>query len=179
MYEHDVDDDLVRSIDLAAQDPGAIKTFYQLSLAGSRTKVAAGDLLRDYDGALMLLWGEKDPWMTPTKATRIREIKPHAVYSPVAGGHCPHDDCPREKRRRAPRVGRRPVTHAHSSFILTHNTTYYIYTIVFLIDVLPPRRTLCPVHHDGSGPVHRWIPFTSPHSPSTPPPRRPRDPIGA
>ena len=96
VYEHDVDDDLVRSIDLAAQDPGAIKTFYQLSLAGSRTKVAAGDLLRDYDGALMLLWGEKDPWMTPTKATRIREIKPHAVYSPVAGGHCPHDDCPRE-----------------------------------------------------------------------------------
>jgi pimeloyl-ACP methyl ester carboxylesterase len=96
VYEYDVDDDLVRSIDLAAQDPGAIKTFYQLSLAGSRTKVKAGDLLRDYDGALMLLWGEKDPWMTPTKASRIREIKPNAVYSPVIGGHCPHDDCPRE-----------------------------------------------------------------------------------
>ena len=38
VYEFDVDDDLVRSIDLAAQDPGAIGTFYQLSLAGSRTK---------------------------------------------------------------------------------------------------------------------------------------------
>ena len=96
VYEFDVDDDLVRSIDLAAQDPGAIKTFYQLSLAGSRTKVKAGDLLADYDGDLMLLWGEKDPWMTPTKAARIREIKPNAVYSPVLGGHCPHDDAPTE-----------------------------------------------------------------------------------
>jgi hypothetical protein len=28
--------------------PGAIATFYQLSLAGGRTKVAAGDLLQDY-----------------------------------------------------------------------------------------------------------------------------------
>jgi len=96
VYEFEVDDDLVRSIDLAAQDPGAIKTFYQLSLAGSRTKVKAGDLLADYDGALMLLWGEKDPWMTPTKASRIREIKPNALYAPVLGGHCPHDDAPTE-----------------------------------------------------------------------------------
>ncbi|CEF97596.1 Epoxide hydrolase-like [Ostreococcus tauri] len=96
VYEFEVDDDLVRSIDLAAQDPGAIDTFYQLSLAGSRTKVKAGDLLADYDGALMLLWGEKDPWMTPTKAARIREIKPNALYAPVLGGHCPHDDAPTE-----------------------------------------------------------------------------------
>jgi pimeloyl-ACP methyl ester carboxylesterase len=34
--------------------------------------------------------------MTPTKAARIREIKPNAVYSPVLGGHCPHDDAPIE-----------------------------------------------------------------------------------
>jgi len=94
VYEFEVDDDLVRSIDLAAQDPGAIKTFYQLSLAGSRTKVKAGDLLQDWTGPLMLLWGEKDPWMTPTKASRILEIKPDALYTPVIGGHCPHDDCP-------------------------------------------------------------------------------------
>ena len=94
VYEFEVDDDLVRSIDLAAQDPGAIKTFYQLSLAGSRTKVKAGDLLQDWTGPLMLLWGEKDPWMTPTKANRILEIKPDALYTPVIGGHCPHDDCP-------------------------------------------------------------------------------------
>ena len=43
---------------------------------------------------LMLLWGENDPWMTPTKAERIMEIKPSATYSPVPAGHCPQDDNP-------------------------------------------------------------------------------------
>lgn len=56
VYEFEVDADLVRSIELAAEDPGAIGTFYQLSLAGGRTKVAAGDLLEEYKGPLMLLW---------------------------------------------------------------------------------------------------------------------------
>ena len=96
VYEYEVDDDLVRSIELAAEDPGAIGTFYQLSLAGGRTKVAAGDLLERYKGPLMLLWGETDPWMTPTKAERIMEMKPDAFYAPVLAGHCPHDDAPTE-----------------------------------------------------------------------------------
>jgi len=96
VYEFEVDDDLVRSIELAAEDPGAMGTFYQLSLAGGRTKVAAGDLLEQYKGPLMLLWGEKDPWMTPSKAERILEIKPDALYAPVLAGHCPHDDAPVE-----------------------------------------------------------------------------------
>jgi pimeloyl-ACP methyl ester carboxylesterase len=94
VYVFEVDADLVKSIDLAAQDPGAIGTFYQLSLAGSRTKIKVNDLLRDWTGPLMLLWGEKDPWMKPSKAKRILELKPDAVYVPVLGGHCPHDDCP-------------------------------------------------------------------------------------
>ena len=96
VYESEPDADLVRSIELAAEDPGAIDTFYQLSLAGGRTKTAAGDLLEKYEGPLMLLWGEKDPWMTPTKAERIMEMKPEAYYAPVVAGHCPHDDAPVE-----------------------------------------------------------------------------------
>ena len=96
VYESEPDADLARSIELAAEDPGAIDTFYQLSLAGGRTKITAGDLLEKYQGPLMLLWGEKDPWMTPTKAERIMEIKPEAYYAPVVAGHCPHDDAPVE-----------------------------------------------------------------------------------
>jgi len=96
VYESEPDADLVRSIELAAEDPGAIDTFYQLSLAGGRTKTTAGDLLEKYQGPLMLLWGEKDPWMTPTKAERIMEMKPEAYYAPVVAGHCPHDDAPVE-----------------------------------------------------------------------------------
>ena len=96
VYEYPVDEELVRSIALAAEDPGAIGTFYQLSLAGGRTRVTAGELLEKFDGPLMLLWGEKDPWMTPSKASRILEIKPDAYYAPVVAGHCPHDDAPVE-----------------------------------------------------------------------------------
>ena len=100
VYESEPDADLVRSIELAAEDPGAIDTFYQLSLAGGRTKITAGDLLEKYQGPLMLLWGEKDPWMTPTKAERIMEIKPEAYYAPVVAGHCPHDDAWRQREAR-------------------------------------------------------------------------------
>jgi pimeloyl-ACP methyl ester carboxylesterase len=100
VYESVPDADLVRSIELAAEDPGAIDTFYQLSLAGGRTKITAGDLLEKYNGPLMLLWGVKDPWMTPEKASRILEIKPNAHYVPINAGHCPHDDAPVECSRK-------------------------------------------------------------------------------
>ena len=74
VYEYEVDDELAKSIAMAAEDPGAIGTFYQLSLAGGRTEVAAGELREKFEGPPMLLWGEKDPRMTPTKAERIMEI---------------------------------------------------------------------------------------------------------
>ena len=86
VYESEPDADLVRSIELAAEDPGAIDTFYQLSLAGGRTKITAGDLLEKYQGPLMLLWGEKDPWMTPTKAERIWKSSPRRTTRPSSRG---------------------------------------------------------------------------------------------
>jgi len=39
VYEFDVDDDLIRSFELAAEDPGAMGTFYQLSLAGRASRI--------------------------------------------------------------------------------------------------------------------------------------------
>ena len=94
VYDNDVDEDLVRSIAMAAEDPEARETFYAISLAGSRTQVKPRDLLENLNAPVMLLWGENDPWMTPTKAERIMEIKPSAIYSPVPAGHCPQDDNP-------------------------------------------------------------------------------------
>ena len=38
----------------------------------------------------------QDPWMTPSKASRIMELKPTAFYKPVLAGHCPQDDAPVE-----------------------------------------------------------------------------------
>lgn len=34
--------------------------------------------------------------MTPSKAERIMQMKPDALYAPVLAGHCPHDDAPVE-----------------------------------------------------------------------------------
>ena len=34
--------------------------------------------------------------MTPSKASRIMELKPTAFYKPVLAGHCPQDDAPVE-----------------------------------------------------------------------------------
>jgi len=94
VYHHDVDEELVKSIDMAAEDDGALEAFYQISLAGSRTKAKPRQLLADFGGPVMLLWGEKDPWMTPSKASRIMELKPGALYKPILAGHCPQDDAP-------------------------------------------------------------------------------------
>ena len=99
VYLNEVDDELARSIEMATEDPGTLNTFYKISLAGGRTKVLPGDLLQDFSGPVMLLWGEKDPWMTPTKAGRIMEIKPGATYTPVLAGHCPQDDNPEDSNR--------------------------------------------------------------------------------
>lgn len=59
VYEFEVDDELVKSIDMAAEDDGALRAFYQISLAGSRTRARPRDLLREFHGPVMLLWGEK------------------------------------------------------------------------------------------------------------------------
>lgn len=34
--------------------------------------------------------------MTTTKAARIMELRPDALYKPVLAGHCPQDDAPVE-----------------------------------------------------------------------------------
>ncbi len=43
---------------------------------------------------MFLLWGEKDPWITPASADKIQRIFPAAERADILGGHCPHDDVP-------------------------------------------------------------------------------------
>jgi len=96
VYTRDVDNDLVRSIEMAATGPGVLEAYYQITLAGGRSRARPRDLLERFGGPVMLLWGEKDPWMTPSKADTILAVRPDAVYRPVDAGHCPHDDAPAE-----------------------------------------------------------------------------------
>lgn len=43
---------------------------------------------------LLLLWGDLDPWVGPTKATRIKEFYPNTSVVSLQAGHCPHDEVP-------------------------------------------------------------------------------------
>mmetsp|Transcript_33543 Transcript_33543/g.84105 ORF Transcript_33543/g.84105 Transcript_33543/m.84105 type:complete len:96 (+) Transcript_33543:1-288(+) len=81
---------------MAAEDEGALGAFYQISLAGGRTQSRPAEQLQAFRGSVMLLWGERDPWMTPTKAELIMALRPDALYVPVLAGHCPQDDAPQE-----------------------------------------------------------------------------------
>ena len=97
VYERRPDADLVRSIELAAEDPGAIDTFYQLSLAGGRTKITAATCSRSTEAPLMLLWraeGSVDPDAQggADHGGRARGVRTR----PSSRGDCPHDDAPAE-----------------------------------------------------------------------------------
>jgi len=87
-----IDDDLVRSILLPAQDPNAAEVFYRI-ITASGTPV--NRLLDQMKGMpLFLLWGSEDPWCVPARATQIQEYYPQAKRVDIRSGHCPHDDTP-------------------------------------------------------------------------------------
>lgn len=48
---------------------------------------------------LLLLWGDLDPWMGPSKAARIQELYPKADRVSLQSGHCPHDESPAETNK--------------------------------------------------------------------------------
>ncbi len=43
---------------------------------------------------LLLLWGERDPWIAPNAAERIQQLYPLATKVTIPAGHCPHDEDP-------------------------------------------------------------------------------------
>ncbi|KAL4436978.1 hypothetical protein ABPG75_004117 [Micractinium tetrahymenae] len=92
--DRNLDDDLMRSISLPAQDPNAAEVFYRIITARGE---AMNRLLDRLPGTPMyLLWGEKDPWCVPARATQIQKYYPAAERTDINSGHCPHDDTPEE-----------------------------------------------------------------------------------
>ena len=88
-----VDKDLVESIRFPAQDPNAAEVFYRvIKKNGNGPPVFIDDLLKTVTVPLLLLWGEKDPWIRPTAADKIQALFPAAKRISIDGGHCPHDE---------------------------------------------------------------------------------------
>ncbi|CAM9670489.1 unnamed protein product [Chrysoparadoxa australica] len=92
-----VDDELVESIRAPAQDPNAPEVFYRVvSRNGSGPKTTVNTLLKDFESPLLLLWGEKDPWIGPNTASSIMGLYPSAQKVSLDAGHCPHDEIPEQ-----------------------------------------------------------------------------------
>lgn len=45
---------------------------------------------------MLLLWGDLDPWIVPSRAAQIMALYPRAQKVGLQSGHCPHDDTPAE-----------------------------------------------------------------------------------
>lgn len=88
-----IDSDLVDSILIPAQDPAASEVFYRIITARG---TPMNRLLDSFQGKMpmLLLWGSKDPWCVPARATQIQRHYPRAERIDIESGHCPHDDTP-------------------------------------------------------------------------------------
>ncbi|KAG2449473.1 hypothetical protein HYH02_005618 [Chlamydomonas schloesseri] len=91
-----VDDDLVTSIENPAKDPAASEVFFLVSHSTRGPPRYVDGLLQRLQVPLLLLWGDKDPWITPARAQKIINLYPSAVKVGLNSGHCPHDDTPAE-----------------------------------------------------------------------------------
>ncbi|MBA0643291.1 hypothetical protein Goklo_027601 [Gossypium klotzschianum] len=119
-----VDDYLVESIKMPADDPNAGEVYYRyLPVAtGSyafyptfirfhclfpfvnrrlmtrfmlnQTEYTLDSFLSKLTCPLLLLWGDLDPWVGPAKANRIKEFYPNTTLVNLKAGHCPHDEVP-------------------------------------------------------------------------------------
>jgi pimeloyl-ACP methyl ester carboxylesterase len=92
------DELLAESIYRASTEPGALEAFQEISAAGGRSTRSLSQLLESSLKAgkpLALVWGLKDPWMTPTKLDELSSAYPGATVARLENaGHCPHDDDP-------------------------------------------------------------------------------------
>ena len=90
-----VDSELVESIVHPSRHPNAAEVFYRvIKRNGNGPPVYVDDLLSSLEVPLLLLWGEKDPWIRPQAADKIQALYPKAVRVSVDAGHCPHDEAP-------------------------------------------------------------------------------------
>lgn len=95
------DTSLVNSIEFPARDPNAPEVFYRIvSRNGNGPAQPIDSLLETLECPLLLLWGEKDPWIVSSTADRIQaraaDFGKQVRRVSVAGGHCPHDEAPAE-----------------------------------------------------------------------------------
>jgi pimeloyl-ACP methyl ester carboxylesterase len=89
-----IDDALVDSILIPAQDPKASEVFYRVITAQGTPVNVLLEKMQSVNMPLFLLWGSRDPWCVPARADQIQKAYPLADRVNIESGHCPHDDTP-------------------------------------------------------------------------------------
>jgi len=95
-----VDDDLIESIRRPSLDPGAFQVFRKVFQARGLKGKPIDELFKDLKAPLLLLWGDRDPWLRNAKAKqeKFRFFAQKASLDVkevlLTAGHCPHDEVP-------------------------------------------------------------------------------------
>ncbi len=91
-----VDDELVEAIRRPSLDKGAFKVFKSVFDPGGPQGEPLDQLFAQLKSPLLLLWGNRDPWMNAPgkRATYKRYTPPSTKEVVLDAGHCPHDEIP-------------------------------------------------------------------------------------
>lgn len=90
-----VTEQLVQDIYRASCDRGAPGVFASVfkNPQGEKNDI----LLQQLNCPLLMLWGEKDPWMDAnTRGAKFRQYYPSLTEYYLEAGHCPHDEIPQK-----------------------------------------------------------------------------------
>jgi len=93
-----VDDELIDSIRSPSLDDGAFQVFRSVFEPEGSPGKPLDELFSELKAPLLLLWGDKDPWMnTPSKRSVFNKYTPSETTEFVLNaGHCPHDEIPEQ-----------------------------------------------------------------------------------
>ncbi len=91
-----VDDDLVEAIRRPSLDPGAFKVFKSVFDTRGPQGQPLDQLFAELKAPLLLLWGQRDPWMNAAgkRASFLRHAPSATTEVVLDAGHCPHDEVP-------------------------------------------------------------------------------------
>ncbi len=91
-----VDDDLVEAIRRPSLDPGAFRVFRSVFDTRGPQGKPLDELFADLKAPLLLLWGNRDPWMNAAgkRASFMRHAPTATTEVVLDAGHCPHDEVP-------------------------------------------------------------------------------------
>ncbi len=93
-----VDDYLVEAIRRPSLDPGAFKVFRSVFDTRGPQGQPLDKLFANLEAPLLLLWGNRDPWMNSAgKRASFKRHVPLATTEVILdAGHCPHDEVPEQ-----------------------------------------------------------------------------------